>query len=107
MSDVSVPYMEGCAHLYQCLNPLCQHVFACQHHLSIHFYHQDNVFCNSPKWFLTNVEVALPSYLLYPERCHGCHQILRTSLGTSDMESESDDIGKGGPPHVVHVDNTN
>jgi hypothetical protein len=62
-SDCYVSYMMGCIYLYQCPNPLCQHVFASQHGIFMHFYHQDNVFCNPPEWVHTNVEVALPLYL--------------------------------------------
>ena len=54
---------NGCTHPFQCPNPQCQRVFELRRGLSMHFYHQDNVFCNPPEGFRTNVEIEFPSYL--------------------------------------------
>ena len=54
---------EGCVHPFQCPNPLCQRVFTTRRGLSMHFYHQQNVFCNPPNQFRTNGEIATPSVL--------------------------------------------
>ncbi len=64
--DGDNPVPDGCVHPFQCPNPLCQRVFTTRRGLSMHFYHQQNVFCNPPNQFCTLGEMASPSML--PDR---------------------------------------
>jgi hypothetical protein len=83
----------------------------------MNFYHQDNVLCNTPEQFRTsNVEVefllVLPRQMpLLPPKCVGLsdadNDYYVPCWLVKDGESDADAIGIGGPPHVVHVDNTN
>ena len=63
VSDSDQLIAEGCVHPFQCPNPLCQRVFSTRRGLSMHFYHQQNVFCNPPNQFRTSGEIATPSVL--------------------------------------------
>ena len=106
-----------CTHAYQCPNRLCQRVFASRRGLSMHFYHQDNVFCNPPERLRTGGEVEFPSYL--PEMLEplssNSEATSVTNFGEPDDASVpcwsgSDDASTtvihsdGGPPSVVEVD---
>ena len=62
-SDDATPLLDGCVHPFQCPNRSCQRVFTTRRGLSMHFYHQKNVFCNPPNQFRTLGEIAVPSVL--------------------------------------------
>jgi hypothetical protein len=119
LGGTEVEDTDVCTHEYQCPNRLCQRVFASRRGLSMHFYHQDNFFCNPPERLRTGGEVIFPSHL--PERLE--------PLSENSEVSAADDFGKqeddstpcwsvdgdesvsvgcldGGPPSVVHVGNT-
>jgi hypothetical protein len=84
-SDVSAPYMAGCTHPFQCPNPLCQHDFSTRRGLSMHFYHQENLFWNPPEWFRTNAEIEFPAVL--PKKMP---VLPPTSVDSSDQNKADD-----------------
>jgi hypothetical protein len=82
----------------------------------MHFYHQYNMFSNPPEQFSTNVEVEFPLYLsremplLSPKSKFMPDEDNVPSVLcwlVSSRELDADYLGIGGPPHAVHVDNTN
>ena len=98
-------------YLYQCPNPLCQCVFASQWGLSMHFYHQNNVFCNPPERLRTHAEVVFPFHLpehsppmsvhsksssgnTFPDADN--NSLLCCSAGVHDQENSTE--GNNGPP---------
>ena len=116
---IEVNATDVCNHEYQCPNPLCQRVFLSRRGLSMHFYHQNNVFCNPPEMLRTGGEVIFPSHL--PD--------MLDPLSENSEGSDADDFGKlddnstpcwsttgdgsdaaaglvVGPPSVVHLGNT-
>jgi hypothetical protein len=111
-SHGSTPYMAGCVHPYQCPNRLCQRSFSTQRGLLMHFYHQENSFCNPPERFRTNAEMAYP-YVLPQQMPPLPLQSLESSVNINnddapcwsveDGDSGVQDIGMGGPPAIVNV----
>ena len=101
--DGDMPIPDGCVHPFQCPNPLCQRVFTTRHGLSMHFYHQQNVFCNPPNQFCTvGEELATPSVL--PTRMDPADDIDEDSEHQFDdfsdpVWSDSEDVSSSKTPH--------
>lgn len=109
--DNQVP--DGCVHPFQCPNPLCQRVFTTRRGLSMHFYHQQNVFCNPPNQFRTLGEMASPSML--PDRMDPLESTDEDNepifedefsvppwSGSEDLSS-SQSLQSNGPPPLVLI----
>ena len=119
LGGTQVEDTDVCTHEYQCPNRLCQRVFASRRGLSMHFYHQDNFFCNPPERLRTGEEVIFPSHL--PERLEPLSENSEVSTADNFGQQDNDStpcwsvddnksvvVGRfdGGPPSVVHVGNT-
>ena len=115
--DVSAVATNICTHQYQCPNPLCQRIFASQRGLSMHFHHQNNVFCNPPERLRTHAEVVFPSHLpehLPPLSIHSQTSSVNNYSDADDNSmlccsasehSEAENSDKiYGPPLTVNVD---
>jgi hypothetical protein len=81
----------------------------------MHFYHQENLFCNPPEQFRTNAELEFPHVLpkkmppLPPTSADSSHQdeaVDEPCWSVDDGESDSLDNNVAGLPGVVHVDNS-
>ena len=107
-----------CTHPYQCPNPMCASDFSSRRGLSMHFYHQNNVFCHPPNQLRTQGEIDYPVYFppelppLSPQNSassaddfamndDGSSNCWSSSNNSDTTHSLGDDVG---PPMEVYAD---